>query len=94
MSEAGAGVFVFLLGLLIVFFGMAIIVLVISLIGNVMKRSAEKKKTENAPTAAPAVSENAEDDGAIVAAIIAAVTAFYAREGSPCEFKVKRIKRI
>ena len=98
MSDLGAGFFVFILGLLIVFFGMLIIVLVISAIGAIMKASdkkkaeKEEKKTE-ANELVATVDTQAVDDK-IKAAIVAVIAAYYFSENNDCSFKVKRIKKL
>ena len=97
MSNLEAGLFVFVMGLLVVFFGITVIVLVISLIGSIMKR---KKKT---PTKAEDNSASAnvapvlcgdEDDEKIRAAIVAVIAAYYFDRGDNCQFRIKKIKRI
>lgn len=96
MSDAGMGLFVFLLGLLTVFFGMTVIVLVITIIGKVMK-GFDKRKAAKVTTQAVAESAavvDTDEDARVCAAVIAAISAYYFAEGNNCEFKVKRIKRI
>ena len=95
MSDVGKGLFVFLLGLLVVFFGMVIIVAVISVIGKIMKASDNKKALKlSAPSPVDVEKKNEDDDGRICAAVIAAISAYYFSENKRCEYKVKRIKRI
>ena len=99
MSKVGMGIFVFLLGLLVVFFGMLVIVTVISIIGKIMKSNAAKKEKTVVAKSEPApVHDNAEgcscEDETLKAAIIAAVMAYFTTEGNGCEFRIKRIKRI
>ena len=96
MTDVGTGLFVFLLGLSVVFFGMIIIVLVITVIGKIMKANDDKKakKAVSAPAVEDALPTAEGDDTKVVAAIIAAITAYYFAENNDCEFKVKRIKRI
>lgn len=96
------GAFVFVLGILVIFFGIEVIVLVISGIGKIM--SAKNKKST-------VVEDEDEDDddiavvsdasqtyeGAspeVVAAITAVLSAYYFSNESNCEFKIKKIKRI
>ena len=89
------GVFVFLLGLLIVFFGITIIVVVISIIGSIMKRLKDKPaKQKSAEAPAAALVAEGEEDESVRAAIIAAVMAYYMAQGNACKFKIKKIKRI
>lgn len=104
-SNLEAGLFTFILGRLIVFLGMGIIVLVISVIGKVMTavngKPAEKKK-EPAPAisapAAPAPKAASVSDGEISVEVVAAITAAVAcvlqAENSSCEFVVRKIKKI
>ena len=97
MSDLGAGFFVFILGLAIVFFGMLVIVLVISLIGKIMKANDEKKAKSKAeaPVEKPAAaSSDDEIDDRIKAAIVAVIAGYYFSEGNDCSFKVKRIKKL
>ncbi len=100
MDILPAGLFVFILGLVVVFFGIAIIVLVVSIIGSIMKKNSAKPKTEKtvqvsqAPQPAPASSDV---DDKVKAAIVAAITAYYFAENSSnpnCEFVVRKIKRL
>ena len=95
MAPIEQGVFVFLLGLLIVFLGIGVIVVVVSVIGSIMKKLKNNPKAETpAPAVAlPEVTTDGEDEK-IRAAIIAAVMACYAAEGNVCKFKIKKIKRI
>ena len=98
-NNAPDGLLVFVLGMLVVFFGMALIVAIISAIGAIMKKTTEKK---NKAVTLPAKEENkvvvdgteTEVDDKVKAAIIAAIAAYYFNNDSGCEFKVKRIKRL
>jgi len=100
MSAIEAGLFVFVMGLLVVFFGITVIVLVISLIGEGMKRKKDKpakqEKLEENPVARVTPTDDAsdEEEGRIRAAIVAVLTAYYFENGSNCEFKIKKIKRL
>ncbi len=90
-----------LIGFLIVFFGIALIILIIWLIGLILRNNLEflskigkkKKKTTEAATEVVKASDGEISDEVKVA-IIAAIMAFYSEEMPACEFKVKRIKRI
>lgn len=90
------GLFVFVLGMLVVFFGIALIVLVISAIGKIM--SAKKAKNEQKPqedSVTEVVKETSDElSSETVAVITAALTAYYYNNASSCEFKIKKIKRI
>ena len=99
MSDLEAGPFVFVMGMLVIFFGMTIIVLVVSAIGKIMKSTNGKKaKKEASADIAPketAVSSSDTEDENLRAAIIAAVmAAYYAETGSNCAFKIKKIKKL
>ena len=100
MSNLEAGLFVFVMGLLVVFFGISVIVLVISIIGTIMKKKKDRPvKTETETSAvAPVVTHNdssdEEEQARIRAAIVAVLTAYYFDKGSNCEFRIKKIKRL
>ncbi len=95
-SKLFNGLFVFILGIVVVFFGITVIVIVIEGIGKIM--SAKKKKAE--PGTEVNVSEDLSDEisnelsDETVAVITAALTAYYFKQNSNCEFKIKKIKRI
>lgn len=92
------GVFTFVLGLIIVFAGMAILVLVVSLVAKVMTAKAKKKETAEETETVEAVTETTvEEDGipeSVRVAIMAAVLAYYEGEGVKNEFVVKKIKKL
>lgn len=93
------GVFTFVLGLIVVFAGMAILVLVVSLVAKVMTTKAKKKETaeETETVEAVTATEPAEEDGipeSVRVAIMAAVLAYYEGEGVKNEFVVKKIKKL
>ena len=96
-SALANGLFVFVLGLLVVFFGMIIIILAVSLFGKILSAKDNKvqpPKTEPKVETAPAVAED-EVSEEVKAAIVAAITAYYFNAKSkPCDFVVKRIKRF
>ena len=92
------GLFVFILGLLVVFAGMIIIIAFVSLVGKAIAVS-EAKKAEMAElvTASQEVEPVVEDDipAHVKAAIVAAISAYYFTETkAKCDFVVKRIKRF
>lgn len=93
------GVFTFVLGLIVVFAGMAILVLVVSLVAKVMTAKAKKKETaeETETVEAVTATEPVEEDGipeSVRVAIMAAVLAYYEGEGVKNEFVVKKIKKL
>ncbi|MDE6586573.1 MAG: OadG family protein [Clostridia bacterium] len=102
MSEA---IIYALIGFLIVFVGIAIIILIIWLIGLLLRKTNNlaflrnlklKRKSKNVESEiTPSIShdENEVPDE-IKVAIIAAIMAYYSESSPKCEFKVKRIKRL
>ena len=97
MSDLGAGFFVFILGLSIVFLGMLVIVLVISIIGKIMKASDGKAIKKREPVQNNEPVQITSDDGIddkIKAAVVAVIAAYYFSESNDCSFKVKRIKKL
>lgn len=94
------GLFVFGLGMLVVFFGMIVIILSVSLCGKIMNKSnAPEKKAEVKPepiamqTQAP-VEESEEIPAHVKAAIVAAISAYYFNQKSNCDFVVRKIRRF
>lgn len=87
--------FVFVLGVLVVFIGIAIIILVVSIIGKIMETN-KKKSVKVAPTetALSIIEEREEVPAHVKAAIVAAISAYYFNQQSECEFRIKKIKRI
>jgi sodium pump decarboxylase gamma subunit len=88
------GLFVFILGLLVVFTGMLIIVLAVQLLGKIMNKSKEKVKDVKAETLPQPVATSEEIPDHIKAAIVAVISAYYFESKSSCDFVVKKIKRI
>ena len=101
MPAVTGGLYTFVLGLLVVFLGIAIIVVFVTIAGKIFNASenkvkAPKQKVEpikeevvnNAPSA---------DDGEIPehvkVAIVAAISAYYEEAKSNCDFVVKKIRR-
>ncbi len=86
-----------LLGFLIVFIGIAFLILIVWLVGKAMGRSSGTVKT-NLPKveekAAASVVKEEELTEETVAVITAALIAYYEQANVKCEFTVKRIKRI
>lgn len=99
-SNLEAGLFTFVLGMLIVFGGMAIIVLVVTVIGKIMvavkKKPADKKPEQKAieggAPATPAAGDEVTDE--VIAVITAAVAAILSEEKPHAEFVVKKIKKL
>lgn len=88
------GLFVFILGLLVVFTGMLIIVLAVQLLGKIMNKSKEKVKDVKVQTLPQPVATSEEIPDHIKAAIVAVISAYYFESKSSCDFVVKKIKRI
>lgn len=101
-SNLEAGLFTFVLGMLIVFGGMAVIVLVVTVIGKIMiatkgkKSPADKKPEQKAievgAPATPAANDEVTDE--VIAVITAAVAAILNEEKPHAEFVVKKIKKL
>lgn len=90
------GAYVFILGMLVVFFGIAVIVLIISGIGKIMSAKSVQPKAEEDEEPVETRVEEVYDGASpeIVAAITAVLSAYYFSNESNCEFKIKKIKRI
>ncbi len=92
-----------LIGLIIVFGVLAVIWLVLSLFKVIFYKDPNKKTEEKkpelkaapapAPTPAPVPVQAAQDDGAVIAAIIAAISAMRNEEGITDGFRVVSFKR-
>ena len=95
-TPLGNGIFVFILGMIVVFLGMLIIVVSVTLCGKLIGKNKTKKPTL----------KKIEDNGEMVknqkeeispevkAAIVAVISAYYFEKKSTCDFVVKKIKRI
>ena len=94
------GGFTFILGVLVIFFGMTILVLAVSGMGMAIKKFDKIKAEKSKPTKTveiTKVAETTESDEVpehVRVAIVAAIAAYYADSGVKNEFKVKKIKRI
>ncbi|MBR5439686.1 MAG: OadG family protein [Clostridia bacterium] len=87
-----------LLGITVVFLGMAIIVLFVTLFGFLFDKFVNKKASKPSKEPENLALKTVLDDGSIPenikVAIIAAVTAcYYNEESKKCDFTVKKIKR-
>ncbi len=95
----GEGAFYAVFGLLFVFIGIALLVLILMLVGFIMKKvnAKQEKKTEViSDPPVPALYPPA-DDGIppeVIAAIMAALMGYYKKENTKCDFIVRRIKRL
>ena len=104
LDALGNGALVFLVGLLVVFAGILVLVLSITLVGKIITKFKIGETTTTTETVTETVTEVEEavvveeSDGIpaeIKVAIIAAVTSYYFAENkSKCDFVVKKIRRI
>ena len=101
MSEVAGGLYTFVLGMVVVFLGIAIIVLFVTLAGKVFNANDNKKETKQPKAEVKPVVETVEevaDNGEIPdhikVAIVAAITAYYEEAKSNCDFVVKKIRRF
>lgn len=93
-----------LLGFLTVFFGIALLIFIVWLVGKLMVKFEKAKQTKQQKAVQPIVEQVAESlavadstntvDEQTVAVIMAALMAYYQKNNPKCEFVVKRIKRI
>ena len=91
------GLFVFIIGMLVVFLGMIVIVSAVTICGKLMNKTTGKEKPakEKAVESKPVVTEqNEEIPTHIKAAIVAAISAYYFNQKSTCDFVVKKIRRF
>lgn len=92
------GIFTFVLGMVVVFAGMAILVLIVAGVAKIMTAKKAKKAEENEEEpVTEANTEEVSEDGipeSVRVAIIAAVLAYYEGEGVKNEFVVKKIKKL
>ena len=92
------GVFTFILGLFVVFFGITIIVIFVQLAGNIFNKTEKKeevKKVEIVEEPKVVVEEGIPEK--VKVAIIAAISAYYFNNNenkSNCDFVVRKIKRF
>lgn len=92
-----------IMGYLVVFAGIAFLILVVWLVGKLMTktggvklRKGKKTVVENTPSPmAEVLPEQSEEvDEETVAVIMAALTAYYEKNDPKCEFTIKRIKKV
>lgn len=91
------------MGYLVVFAGIAFLILVVWLVGKLMTktggvklRKGKKTVVENTPSpVAEVLPEQSEEvDEETIAVIMAALTAYYEKNDPKCEFTIKRIKKV
>lgn len=85
------------LGFLIVFVGIAFLILIVWMVGKIIARNKDIAKP--AETIVSSIKQEVVSDGEeiseeTVAVIMAALMAYYQTQGPKCEFTVRRIKRI
>ena len=89
-----------LLGFLVVFVGITLLIFIVWLVGKIINKvtnvqaKAKVEKTSEAVVQSLAVADGDAVDEETVAAITAAIMAYYQNEQPKCEFKVKRIKKV
>ena len=92
-----------IMGYLVVFAGIAFLILVVWLVGKLMTktggvklRKGKKTVVENTPSpVAEVLPEQSEEvDEETIAVIMAALTAYYEKNDPKCEFTIKRIKKV
>ena len=97
---AGEGAFYSVFGFVFVFLGIALLILVFTLLGIIMKHINErgektrKEAQERAVAASPVTTTEEGVSPEVVAAITAAIAAYYEGEQVKCDFVVRRIKKI
>ena len=101
VNALGYGAMVAVVGLLIVFLGLTILIVCITVMAKIfdaIKARKAQKAAAAAPAPAPAIEETAEeeDEGELIAVIAAAVAAAMEAEGEeePTGFVVRSIRRI
>lgn len=95
-----------LIGFIVVFLGIALLVLIVWAVGKIMQGTNGKAKTKSEKTAAASTQKSEQmaskekslaDDGIdeeTIAVISTAISAYYTKENSSCGFVVRRIKRM
>lgn len=102
MPELTGGLYTFVLGLLVIFFGITIIVVFVSIAGKIFSAGeAKEPKQPKVKVEKPVVVEKVEEPVVsndvpdhIKVAIIAAISAYYEETKSNCDFIVKKIRRF
>ena len=98
-SQFFTGAYTFVLGMLVVFLGIAIIVVFVSLTGNVFSKvDKQKVKQEQVKNVEPKIPQNVNDkdiEEEVKVAIIAAISAYYFnKSNSKCDFIVRKIRKL
>lgn len=98
MSDGVTALFTFVLGMLVVFLGMAIIIVFLAIIGKIFDKingNASAKKEKTPKTEVLTTSQVVDDiDEKTRVAIISAIYAYYQQEDNGgCEFVVRKINK-
>lgn len=92
------GLLVFVIGMVVVFLGMTLIVVIVSICGKVMSKANGVEKKPEEPVQEQPVAEiqpaHEEIPEPVKVAIIAAISAYYFNSQSKCDFVVRKIKRF
>ncbi len=84
-----------LLGFAVTFAGIALLIFIVWLVGKIMVKFTTKKQTKTEVSTMETVASDEEEiSEETVAAITAAIMAYYQEEQPKCEFRVKRIKKV
>lgn len=99
LDNVSTGTLTFVLGIVVIFLGMTVLVLAVSLMGSIMTKIDEKKaqKVEEKKDVEVTSFEEEQSDEIpehVKVAIVAAIAAYYADSGVKNEFKVRKIKKI
>ncbi len=102
MDPVSGGLYTFVLGMLVVFLGIAVIVIFVSIAGKIFsagntKEPKQPKVKDEKPVVVEKVEtpiDNGEVPDHIKVAIVAAITAYYEEKKSNCDFIVKKIRRF
>ncbi len=91
----GEGAFYSVFGFAFVFLGILLLILILMGVGKIMTK-VNGKKMKNVAPIQPTVPQEKEEGipPEVVAAITAALMAYYQEEESQCDFVVRRIKKV
>lgn len=91
----GEGAFYAVFGFFFVFFGIALLIAIFTLLGAVMKRINGRKRKESEPRESVVVQTKEEElSPELIAVLSAAIAAYYEGTGGKCDFVVRRIKKL
>ena len=93
--DIGDGAFYSVFGFLFVFIGISLLIVIFTLVGLAMKKANARKRTKKeSDTPVLQIEEEEGVTPEVVAAITAALMAYYEQENVKCDFVVRRIKKI